>query len=158
MGGRILKIKYPNGRMSVDVDTFFPASKVRVRKLLKIMQMDDDADRVKQELLGMLDARVEDPRATLINEQTDYIMRKLKYKEAIRQAESLNRTIDAMLAEGAAPGVIREARRQRTAARKDMREAGIDFRGIARSLERHRRECVALLEDIKVIEDGKESE
>ncbi len=54
---RMFCIKYGRGSMLINVDTFFPASRARIRKLGKIIRMDDTTDR-KYELLEILDGRI----------------------------------------------------------------------------------------------------
>ena len=55
---RILRINYGRGKMRIDVDTFFPTSRTRIRKLGRIMRMDYEHDR-KDELIEMLEDRMQ---------------------------------------------------------------------------------------------------
>lgn len=92
---RILKIKYGRGQMAINVDTFFPASRTRIRKLGKIMQMDWDHD-CKSDLFRLLMDRMQDINAEyadlsarvgpLRSEWKDAADRLNKQREAVREA------------------------------------------------------------------------
>lgn len=44
-------IKYPNGCMTINLDNFFPSSEGKIRKLLKIINMDwEQGDSIKQQI------------------------------------------------------------------------------------------------------------
>lgn len=55
---RILRINYGRGKMCINVDTFFPTSRTRIRKLWRIMHMDYEHDG-KDELIEMLEDRMQ---------------------------------------------------------------------------------------------------
>lgn len=55
---RILRINYGRGKMCINVDTFFPTSRTRIRKLGRIMRMDYEHDG-KDELIEMLEDRMQ---------------------------------------------------------------------------------------------------
>ena len=147
---RILDIKYGRGSMRIDVDEFFPASKPRIRKLLKIMRM-DDVDRVP-DLLRLLDERVEDVRQRIARGNTSAIELKKQVEEAEKAVTAAALNLEVLRGIGE-PKLIQAARGRLKDLRKKKTEASTKYRECVKGLERARREGIALLQDIEVIKN-----
>ena len=158
---RTLNIKYGNGSMQINVDEFFPASKPRIRKLLKIMRMDWETDRVA-ELLQLLDDRVEDVRKTIAGGNIYAPKLQQKVDEAERAVRRKKLTLDAARANKVDRETLAQIRDGLDGLTKKKKQAAAEYRDCVKGLERARREGIALLQDIefikKELKDGKESE
>lgn len=146
---RTLNIKYGNGSMQVNVDEFFPTSKPRIRRLLKIMAM-DSTDRVP-ELLRLLDERVEDVRKTIAGGNIHAPELQHKVDEAEKALQRKKVTLDAAKASGVDKETLQRIRDRHDALKKKKQQAAAEYRDCVKGLERARREGIALLQDIEVI-------
>ena len=146
---RTLDIKYGRGSMRIDVDEFFPTSKPRIRKLLKIMRM-DDVDRVP-ELLRLLDERVEDVRQRIARGNTAAIELKKQAEEAEKEFTAAAFNLEVLRGVGVPKDLIQTEKGRLKGLRDKKTEVNTKYRECVNSLKRARREGIALLQDIEVI-------
>lgn len=87
-----LKIKYPDGRMIIHMDIFFPAEAPRIRKLYKTMEMsrypDPEVDELVDRILQHLSKRELDLEHTAKKAANDLLTDKTAYEEAKQQYRS----------------------------------------------------------------------
>lgn len=149
---RTLDIKYGRGSMRIDVDTFFPTSKPRIRKLLKIMRLDLETDRVP-ELLQLLGERVEDVRLRISAGNTNAIVCKRRLEEAEKAVKNAKDNLDALKSAGVPKDLLESHKKTLRGLRKNEKEAKERYRNIVNEMRRDRREGIALLQDIEVIKN-----
>ena len=82
-----LNIKYPNGRMIIHMDIFFPATAANIRKLYKTMELSENVDQLVDQILEHFkkrDLRIEkDLRKAAndaVNSKTMYEEKKAQYQ------------------------------------------------------------------------------
>jgi hypothetical protein len=147
---RTLDIKYGRGSMRIDVDEFFPTSKPRIRKLLKIMQLDWDTDRVL-ELLRLLNERVEDVRRTIAGGNINAPQLQKKIEEAETAIQRQKKALYAAKETGADKDTLHRIRESIKVLQKRENEEAAKYRACVKGLEKARREGIALLQDIEFI-------
>lgn len=148
---RTLDIKYGRGSMRIDVDEFFPTSKPRIRKLLKIMRM-DDVDRVP-DLLRLLDERVEDVRQRIARGNAAAIELKKQAEEAEKAVTAAALNLEVLRGVGVPKDLIQTEKGRLKGLRDKKTEASTKYRECVKGLERARREGIAILQDIEVIKN-----
>lgn len=149
---RILRINYGRGTMRIDVDTFFPTSKTRIRKLGKIMQMDWDHD-LKAQLLQMLEERVNEIREDLKDSQVDLDRLGPQRNQALTEAHMRGMIVQTMRANHESKDQISEAMQKRDDAKEKAKELNASYREATTRRDRLRREGIALLENIQVVKN-----
>lgn len=97
----ILRFKYPNGRMAINLICFFPAEAARLRKLIKaidLIYIYEERKQIAQELLSYLEKRydpekTEDMLREYANATVDLRTKEKEMEEVIlKQAETVRRT------------------------------------------------------------------
>lgn len=149
---RLLFIKYGAGKMTIDVNKFFPTSRARIRKLGKILQMDWDHD-LKTELLRLLEDRVEEVRAELKDETSQIDRKKADAAEAFNEAALRTRIVIRMRNEKKPKDEIEAAKEKRDRAKDKLRETSKTYHEAVRKCQRLMKEGTALLEDIQVVKN-----
>lgn len=90
---RILRINYGRGKMCINVDTFFPTSRTRIRKLGRIMHMDYEHDG-KDELIEMLEDRMQAIKEEWRDLYDSMGERKIKLEDAQRTLYMRRQLVD----------------------------------------------------------------
>lgn len=149
---RILRINYGRGKMCINVDTFFPTSRTRIRKLGRIMYMDYEHDR-KDELIEMLEERVNEIREDLKDSQVDLDRLGPQRDQALAEAHMRGRIVQTMRENHESKDQISEAMQKRDDAREKAKELKASYREATTRRDRLRREGIALLENIQVVKN-----
>ena len=144
---RLFCIKYGRGTMLINVDTFFPASRARIRKHRKSMRTDDTADR-KYELLEILDGRILDIRVEWCDLNAGLESLHDQWMESAHQLNE-QREVVRMTEGRAAKDAAREKRKRDEEEERKRRKIYHDTVKRKKELERL---YAALRENVKVIE------
>ena len=87
-----LKIKYPNGRMIIQMNCSFPATVQQIRKLYKVMEMsrypDPEVDELVDRILDHIHQRDLDLERTAKRAANDLLTDKTAYEETKQQYRS----------------------------------------------------------------------
>lgn len=131
---RILWIKYGRGRMAISVDTFFPTSRTRIRKLVKIMRLDCDHD-LGPELVTMMEDRLQSVKEEWRDLYTTIDEKKIRWEQSAAVLQHRQKLVndlrkrkekalleDAMAARKQAEEVERELRLEYRTAKNRIRK------------------------------------
>lgn len=145
---RLLCIKYGRGSMLINVDTFFPASRARIRKLGKIIRMDDTADR-KYELLEILDGRILDIQVEWCDLNAGLESLHDQWMESAHQLNEQHEVV--RMTEGRAAKDAAKEKRKRD--EEEERKRRKIYRDAVKRKKELERLYAALREDVRVIEN-----
>lgn len=148
---RILRINYGRGKMCINVDTFFPTSRTRIRKLGRIMHMDYEHDG-KDELIEMLEDRMQAIKEEWRDLYDSMGERKIKLEDAQRTLYMRRQLVDN-LRKRKEKALLEDAMFSRKKAEEIERDLRLQYRAAKARLNRLERDYTALKQDVEVVKD-----
>lgn len=148
---RILRINYGRGKMCINVDTFFPTSRTRIRKLGRIMHMDYEHDR-KDELIEMLGDRMQALKEEWRDLYDSMDERKIKLEDAQKTLD-MRRQLVNNLRKRKERDLLKDAMLARKKAEEIEHDLRVEYRAAKARLNRLERDYTALKQNVEVVKD-----
>lgn len=148
---RILRINYGRGKMRINVDTFFPTSGTRIRKLGRIMRMDYEHDR-KDELIEMLEDRMRAIKEEWRDLYDSMGEKKIKLEDAQRTLGMRRQLVDN-IRKRKEKALLEDAMFSRKEAEEIEHDLRLEYRAAKARLNRLERDYKALKQNVEVMKD-----
>lgn len=148
---RILRINYGRGKMCINVDTFFPTSRTRIRRLGKIMCMGYEHGR-KAELIEMLEDRMQAIEEEWRDLYDSMDKRKLKLENA-QMTLIMRRQLVNNLRKRKEKALLEEAMLSRKEAEEVEHDLRLEYRAAKARLNRLKRDYTALKQNVEAVKD-----
>lgn len=148
---RILRINYGRGKMCINVDTFFPTSRTRIRKLGRIMHTDYEHDR-KDELIEMLEDRMQAIKEEWRDLYDGMGERKIKLEDAQRTLDMRRQLVDN-LRKRKEKALLEDAMLSRKKDEEIEHDLRLEYRAAKARLNRLEKDYKALKQNAEAVKD-----